>query len=349
MQTFLEETILAIKEEHSNLAALTLILPSKRAGGFLKNYLRKTAQKSSFAPTVISIEEFIEELSDLKIIDTTELLFKSYEVYLKTNPSEEKDDFETYTSWATTIIGDFNEIDRYLIDPKPFFNYLSSIQDINHWTVSNEKTSLIENYLKFWNSLNEFYERLKTSLLNERIGYQGLVYRKASEDIEHYINNEPNKKHIFIGFNALNNAEQSIFQELLENSNTSIYWDIEAYLYNDKKHSASFFLNKYISEWKYYQSNPPKKIGNHYQEEKQFQLVEVQRNIGQAKYVGELLSKYSNDELNKTAIVLADEKLLIPIINSLPPNVNSVNITMGVALKTFQLTAFFELLLASHL
>jgi RecB family exonuclease len=349
MKTFLEETIVAIKEEHSNIAALTLILPSKRAGGFLKNYLRQTADKTSFAPTIISIEEFIEELSDLKIIDTTELLFKSYNVYLTTNPDQEKDDFETYTTWATTIIGDFNEIDRYLIDPEPFFNYLSSIQDVNHWNVSNEKTPLIENYLKFWNSLYEFYERLKTSLLMEGLGYQGLVYRKASEDIEHYINNKPNKKHIFIGFNALNNAEQFIFQELLEHPNTSVYWDIEAYLFADNKHSASYFLNKYIKEWKYYQANSPNKIGNYYQEEKQFQIVEVQKNVGQAKYVGELLSKYSNDKLNKTAIVLADEKLLIPIINSLPANISSVNITMGVPLNTFQLTTFFELLLASHL
>jgi ATP-dependent helicase/nuclease subunit B len=348
MKTFLEETILAIKEEHFNLATLTLILPSKRAGGFLKDYLRQTAEQTSFVPTIISIEEFIEELSDLKIIDTTELLFKSYNVYLTTNPDQKKDDFESYTSWATTIIADFNEIDRYLIDPKPFFNYLSSIQDVNHWNVSSEKTPLIENYLKFWNSLNEFYEQLKTSLLKEGLGYQGLVYRKASEDIEHYIHNEPNKKHVFIGFNALNNAEQSIIQELLEHSNTSIYWDIDAYLFDDNKHSASYFLKKYINEWKYYQTNPTNKIGNYYQEEKQFQFIEVQKNVGQVKYVGELLSKYSSDKLNKTAIVLGDEKLLIPLINSLPTNISAVNITMGVPLNTFQLTGFFELLLASH-
>ena len=310
MQTFLEETVIAIKEEYPNMASLTLILPSKRAGGFLKNYLRKTATTTTFAPNIISIEEFIEELSDLKIIDPTELLFKSYEIYLTTNANQEKDDFETYTSWATTLLGDFNEIDRYLIDPKPFFSYLSSIQDINHWYVNDHKTPLIENYLKFWNSLLEFYERLKLNLLNEKIGYQGLVYRKASEDIEHYINSDPEKKHIFIGFNALNNAEQSIFQELLESSNTKVYWDIEAYLYKDKKHSASIFLNKYLNEWKYFQTNLPSSIGSNYEKEKNFQFIEVQKNIGQAKYVGEILSNYSADELNKTAIVLADEKLL---------------------------------------
>jgi ATP-dependent helicase/nuclease subunit B len=349
MKTFLEETILAIKEKHSNLAPLTIILPSKRAGGFLKNYLRQTADTTSFAPTIISIEEFIEELSNLKIIDTTELLFKSYNVYLTTNPDQDKDNFENYTSWATTVIADFNEIDRYLIDPEPFFNNLSNIQDINHWNVSGEKTPLIENYLKFWNSLNEFYTKLKTSLLTDGFGYQGLVYRKASEDIEHYIKNQPNKNHIFIGFNALNNAEQHIFQELLEHSNTNIYWDIETYLFTDNKHSASYFLNKYIKEWKYYQENSLNRIGNHYQEEKQFLFVEVQKNVGQVKYVGELLSRYSAEKLNKTAIVLADEKLLIPLINSLPTNISSVNITMGVPLNTFQLTGFFELLLASHL
>ena len=349
MITFLEETILAIKEEHSSLGALTLILPSKRAGGFLKNYLRQTTSITSFSPTIISVEEFIEELSELHIIDNTELLFKSYKVYLATNPEQHKDDFETYTSWATTIIADFNEIDRYLIDPGPFFNYLSSIQDVNHWNVGSEKTTLIENYLKFWNSLNEFYEHLKASLLAERLGYQGLVYRKASENITDYIHSKPNKKHVFIGFNALNNAEQNIFQELLKHSNTSVYWDIERYLFDDRKHSASYFLNKYMKEWKYYQKKPQTKIGNYYQEEKKFQFVEVQKNIGQAKYVGELLSKYSSDTLNSTAIVLADEKLLIPIINSLPANISSVNITMGVPLNTFQLTTFFELLLAAHL
>ena len=167
MQTFLEETLLAIQKENTDLSSLIFILPSKRAGGFLKNLLRETASETMFAPKIISIEEFIEELSDLKIIDPTELLFKSYEAYLKTESHQEKDDFNTYTSWASTLLADFNEIDRYLVDPKSFFSYLNSIQDINHWYVSNEKTPLIENYLKFWNSLYDFYQNLGSELLSE--------------------------------------------------------------------------------------------------------------------------------------------------------------------------------------
>lgn len=349
MQTFLEETLSTIRKEHKDLSSLILILPSKRAGGFLKNYLRETASKTNFAPKIISIEEFIEELSNLKIIDTTELLFKSYEVYLNTNVIQEKEDFEVYTSWATTLLADFNEIDRYLIEPAPFFNYLSGIQDINHWYVKGEKTPLIENYLKFWNGLHNFYENLKSTLLLEKIGYQGMVYRKAAEDIEHYCHTKGNQQHIFIGFNALNNAEQHIFQELLEKGNTDVFWDVDAHFFNDRKHSASLFLRKYVNQWKYYQSSLPRIIGNHFESKKKFQFVEVQKNIGQAKYVGELLSKFSKKDLAKTAIVLADEKLLIPILHSLPNNISSVNITMGMSLKTFPLTHFFELLFAQHL
>lgn len=349
MQTFLEETLSAIQKKYKDLSSLTLILPSKRAGGFLKNYLRETATETNFAPKIISIEEFIEELSDLKIVDTTELLFKSYEVYLTTNAIKEKEDFEVYASWATTLLADFNEIDRYLIDPAPFFNYLNSIQDINHWYVKDEKTPLIENYLRFWSSLHDFYKNLKSNLLLEKIGYQGMVYRKAAEDIEHYCTTHGNQRHIFIGFNALNNAEQHIFQELLETGNTDVFWDADSHFYNDRDHSASLFLRKYTSDWKYYKSNNPHIIGSHFQEKKKFQFVEVQKSIGQAKFVGQLLSKLSENEIQKTAIVLADEKLLIPILHSLPENISSVNITMGISLKTFPLTQFFEHLFKQHI
>ena len=171
MITFLEETLIKIKESYTDISQLTLILPSKRACGFLLNYLKSNNQKTVFAPKIISIEEFIEEVSGLKIIDSTELLFESYNIYLKTSPDQEKDSFEVYATWANTLLNDFNEIDRYVIPTNSFFNYLSSIQDINYWGVQKEKTALIENYLKFWNSLSSFYENFKSNLLNSNTGY----------------------------------------------------------------------------------------------------------------------------------------------------------------------------------
>ena len=348
MLTFLEETINAILKAHPNIADLTIILPSKRAGGFLKNYLRKTASKTTFSPQIISIEEFIEELSDLKIANTTELLFKSYNAYLSTDEIIEKDSLENYVSWANTLLNDFNEIDRYLLDPKAFFSYLSNIQDLNHWYVKENKTPLIQNYLNFWNNLLPLYENIKTTLFNQGIGYQGMIYREAAENIEHYTSNNPHKKHIFIGFNALNTAEQQIIQELLETGNTEIYWDTDVHFHSDQHHSASLFLRGYLSKWKYYENRSFNDASNNFSKPKKIRVVETSKNMGQVKYLGELLSEYSKEQLNNTAIVLADESLLIPTLNSLPSNIPTINITMGVPLKTFPSTNFFELLLLLH-
>ncbi|CAM3334888.1 PD-(D/E)XK nuclease family protein [Aequorivita lipolytica] len=348
MVTFLQEVLADIKNSNPDISDITFVLPSKRAGGFLLNELKKNTNNTQFAPRICSIEEFIEDLSNLKIIDNTELLFKSYEAYLSTNSSTEKEDFETYSTWAITLLNDFNEIDRYLVEPAPFFSYLASIKTLERWGVNDEKTQLIENYLRFWESLPSFYENIQNQLLREGIGYQGMVYREAASNLGHYINNNKYKKHIFIGFNALNAAEQNIIQELLETKNSKIYWDTDRFFYEDLKHSASYFIRKYIKEWKYFQDETPKFIARNFEGPKQFRFVEVQKNVGQAKYVGELLSTLSTGEINKTAIVLGDENLLVPLLYSLPENVKNLNLTMGISLKNFPAVVFFELLYGIH-
>lgn len=349
MVTFLQETLADIQTNHSDISEIIFILPSKRAGGFLMNELKKKSSKTQFAPRIISIEEFVEELSNLSIVDSIELLFKCYEAYSKTNSIIEKDDFETFSTWANTLLNDFNEMDRYLVEPKPFFSYLASIKTLERWGVKDEQTELINNYLRFWESLPSLYENIQSLLLNENIGYQGMVYREAVSNLEYYINTNGSKAHIFIGFNALNTAEQHIIQELLETGNTTVYWDTDQYFFQDAKHSASHFIRKYINEWNYFKNKKPKFIANNFEKPKHFQFLEVQKNVGQAKYVGEWLSQLSDEEINKTAIVLGDENLLIPLLYSLPSNLKNVNITMGVTLKNFPAVVFFELLFGIHL
>src|SRR5690606_26959442 len=301
MITFLQETLADIKKNHSDLSEIIFILPSKRAGGFLMHELKKETSKTQFAPRIISIEEFIEEVSNLSIIDNTELLFKSYEAYLKTTAIIEKDEFETFSTWANTLLNDFNEIDRYLVEPEPFFNYLASIKTLERWGVNEEPTQLITNYLGFWKSLPEFYENIQSLLLQENIGYQGMVYREAVANLKYYINANGNKTHIFIGFNALNTAEQHILQELLETGNSTAYWDADKYFFQDITHSASYFIRKYIAEWNYFKNEEPKFIATNFEKPKHFHFVEVQKNVGQSKYVGQLLSQLSEMEINKTA------------------------------------------------
>ncbi len=293
-----------------------------------------------FSPSVKSIEEFTEEVAGLTTLDSVSTLFEFYEVYRNSTPAEEVEDFETFSHWAQTLIHDFNEIDRYLIPPDSIFNYLARIQDINHWSLQAEKTELVSNYLKFWNQLPFYYKELRDRLLKNNHAYQGLIYRRAAEKIENF-NSESASKYVFLGFNALNNAEQHIIQYMLE-KNAQVFWDIDEVHFYDKAHDASLFLREYSSTWPYYKNNEFKFLDRSFSSEKNIEMVGVPKNVGQAKYVAELIADLPREKLNSTAVVLGEESLLLPILNSIPPHIDAVNITMGYPLKYSPLSSLFE-------
>ena len=347
MTSFIEQVLQELLTRNGEISHTTFILPSKRAGVFLVNRLSKLSSTPVFAPKVLSIEDFAEEIAGLKSIDNVTSLFEFYSAYLASTPKENCEGFETFATWAQTLLYDFNEIDRYLVDYKSFFGYLGNIQEMNHWYLQEERTPLMENYLLFWNKLPEYYEALQKQLEKKELAYQGMIYRRASEKITNYAA-AASGSFVFLGFNALNSAEQNIFQTLLATGKAEIFWDVDEVFLNDDHHDVSLFLRNYLNSWPYYKENELRMVSRSYTNKKDIKMVGVPKNIGQAKYVGELLSKMSPEELQQTAVVLGDESLLLPVLNSLPPNVEEVNITMGFALQNAPIAFLFEHLLKMH-
>ena len=347
MTSFINQVLKDILSRTKEISDFTFILPSKRAGSNLIHQLGQLSSVPAFAPKVMSIEDFAQEIAGLKSVDNVTALFEFYSVYKKCTSPEQTENFDTFSSWAQVLLYDFNEIDRYLIDYKSFFGYLANIQEVNHWSMNGEKTPLMENYLAFWNKLPEYYEQLQVQLQQKELAYQGMVYRKASEKISDYLQKNTSP-HVFIGFNALNNAEQQIFQEMLKAGQAEVFWDVDEYFFKDQQHDVSLFLRNYLKTWPYYQEKPFKKVNSDFQQEKEIKVVGIPKNIGQAKYVGELLATMPPEEIQETAVVLGDESLLLPVLNSLPPNIDEVNVTMGFALKNAPITFLFEHLLKIH-
>ncbi|TCK67933.1 PD-(D/E)XK nuclease superfamily protein [Winogradskyella wandonensis] len=349
MQIFIQDVLQDLEKNSVNFANCVFILPSKRAGVFLKSNLHHYLKETSFAPDIISIEDFVQELSELKQISGIELLFQFYSTYKKITPVNSTEPFETFSKWAQILIQDFNEVDRYLVPPNEIFDYLSAIQEINHWSLENQKTELINNYLRFWGNLKAYYHQLTNDLISQNIAYQGLIYKEATKHIESYAQNNF-KTHIFLGFNALNSCESEIIQTLLKHDKAKIYWDLDSHYYNDTMHSAGRFARKYKEHWNHYQKHPFNWIGKNYSKPKQIKAIGCPKSIGQSKYIGQLLKNISdhNPDLNNTAVVLGDETLLTPVLNSLPATVESVNVTMGLPLKDVPLNALFIQLFNLH-
>ena len=351
MKSFIHDVLHAFKEKESNLSSYIFILPSKRAGNFLKHEISNIVSTTLFVPQILSIEEFIEELSGLTLVSNTELLFKFYEVYKNNTPKAYIESFETFSKWAQIVLQDFNEIDRYLIPRNQIFEYLNAIQETNHWSLANDQTALVKNYLKFWKRLKTYYSKLYDSLINQGIGYQGLMYRESVENLESYVQNNSDRKHIFIGFNALNNAESTIIKELLHHQLADIFWDIDKTVLNAEHHNAGLFIKNYKKTWSYFNKQSFNWTADHYSQEKNISVIGVPKNIGQAKYIGQILYdlKKSQINLNSTAVVLGDENLLIPFLNSIPGEIDNINVTMGLPLNAITLTSLFEQLFRVHL
>ena len=347
-QSFIEDVVEDVWNTHNSSSNLIFILPSKRAGTFLKKALSKKANTTIQSPDVYSIEEFIEIVAGISYANNTQQLFELYQAYLETG-TYEKESFDSFLNWGQTILQDFNEIDRYLVDAKKLFSGLVAVQELNHWSLSADKTEMMENYLNFWKHLEPLYEKFTAALLAKDIGHQGLVYRKAYEHLDNYIN-KVEKTHIFLGFNALNNAESNILQSML-NAKSHIYWDIDPYFLNDKLHDAGLFIRQHQNSWDFYRRNKLKGLSSYYLTNKRIEVIGVPKNVSQAKYVGNLLNKIqidNPDSLKSTAVILGDENLLNPILNSVPSSISAVNITMGQNLEDTQLASFFKGLLELH-
>lgn len=337
MQNFLKEySEYYLKKPDNRHNESLIILPSKRSVSKLKNEFLQHNQ-TLWLPEIIDILSFIERLSKLEILNQEQTLLEFYNVYLNLKSHKNPDPFENYHSWASMLISDFNEIDRFLVNTETFFEHHKALKTLNYFGV--EKTKMIQSYIAFWEELPQYYSALKKHLLQSNLAYQGLAYRIASENIQDYLN-QHQKPITFIGFNALNAAEKLIIRTCLESSKGKIAWDIDQSFAQDKQHPANMFIKNYKKEWSAFGSAFIKIDTSNFSKPKDIEILSSPKHIGQAKSVTQILKKLSEEDIENTAIILSDENLLNPIINSIPLNIKDINITMGLPLSQTPVSDF---------
>ena len=343
MKAFLQRLAEEIASRFSDdPGQLCVVLPNRRAGLYLKKYLANELKKTSWAPQTYSVEDFITTLSGLKIIDPAGLLFEFYHVYKNINGANAQD-FDVFADWAQVLLKDFEVIDQYLADPEKIFTYLDAARALAVWNLNETPLTIQEqDYLKFYRSFLGYYTGLRARLEEKNLVYQGLAYRKAAENIERLSAGHPWKFIFFAGLNALSSAEEAIIDHLVTHNKAEVFWDVDEYYINDKIQEAGEFIRNYIGKWP---SDPQKWIENDFRlMEKSIRVYGIPGSMGQAQKASQLINELKSDrELpDKTALVLSDEKLLLPVLYSLPENIGPVNVTMGYPFKYTHLYHFMS-------
>ena len=350
MKTFLQEITETIYSRRGSFDDIVFVLPSKRASLFLKQHIARLISKPIFVPKTYSIEELIQTISGLEKLSDLELLLNLYEAF-KPLLSESEIPFETFIPWGTTVLSDFNEIDRNLVSPTSLFTYLTEAQRLKDWGADKKATPLISDTLKFWSQLPEAYERFQKKLLERELAYQGLQYREAALKADEFVNNNTDKDFHFVGFNALNTAEEHILDFFYNNGNSTFWWDIDAHFLDDPIHEAGFFIRDYLKKWPK-KSQTIRNTGQPYIQKESIKVIGVPKAISQVKHTGLLLDDILNQDQVKehnVALVLSDEALLDTMLGILPQSSSKVNITMGQPLIKTGAFHFFDALFQMYL
>ena len=318
---------------------LCIVLPNKRGALFLKKYLAESFGHALWLPDIISIEELVNQLSNLQVIEDIDLVCRLYESYAFCYGSD-AESFESFAKWGQLILQDFNEIDRFLADPKQLYDNLKHIKVIENWSLGEENLSEYQTkYLAFMNSLGPIYQDFTSKLLQQQMAYQGLAYRRAVSNVADAQVVDQYKCFLFCGFNALNAAEIKIMQHLMHRQKAEFLWDGDVYYVDDAKQEAGDFLRQNA---KLFPSKDFSFLEDNFSTQKNILVLSVPKQIGQAQAVKQQLQKLLDQGIStdKIAIVLANEKMLWPILKQLPEAVNHVNITMAYPI---QYTACYEL------
>ena len=172
-----------------------------------------------------------------------------------------------------------------------------------------------------------------------------MITRKlANLDDEELKRRVKHRKVIFAGFNALTPTEQRIIDKLYRNGLAEVVWDFDRYYVDDPQNEAGLFARRYIANdvpWK-----PTVFSDSLGSDPKEIHLIGTTGNTIQSKALQSLLQVELKQDI---AVVLADENLMIPVLNAIPdePRYNAVKVSMGYPLRQTSLShlvsAYFTL------
>lgn len=346
------------------MSRMCFVFPNRRSGLFFKRFLLKHCSGTQWAPKIITINELMQEISGLQLADPLDQIIELYTIYSKLAPIPES--FDTFFPWGEMMLNDFDTLDKYLVDPELLFKNISELKEIDErfggleeeqlefirkfWKNfhSGEMTREKDVFLTTWKLLPSLYKKLVAVLHSLGSAYEGMLYRDVAEmDVLKLSEKLEEEHYFFIGFNALSTSEKRFFSKLKNKNLASFYWDYDEKYISDISMEAGRFLRENLKLFP-----PPADLGifSNLKNEPLVRIFDLPSDILQAKTVHKLLSEREGRIVNAedTAIIACDENLLIPVLHSLPEQVDTVNITMGYPFSNTPLNSFIESILRLH-
>lgn len=364
MKPFLYQVATLFYQQYgAEIHRLAFVFPNRRAGLFFQKYLSEISEKPLFSPSILTINDLFMQLSGKHPADKIQMLFRLYELYKQRSGSSES--FDEFIYWGEMLLNDFDDIDKYMVDARMLFRNVSDLKslddDFNY--LSPEQVQAIrsfwssfypkgdspnqQHFLELWEILYDLYAGLRTSLAKDGCGYDGMIFREVVEQLEKEpMSDFPFDQVVFVGLNALSVSEERLLLALQKKGVADFYWDYVGPWVTDPDNKASFFLGRNLRLFPSRMQLPATEPV-----QAEIRVMGVPSAIGQAKQVYPILQALADEQqltdesALRTAIVLPDEHLLVPVLNAIPEAIQHINVTMGYPLAGTPVAALMEYIL----
>ena len=369
-------------DNYNDLNKFCFVFPNRRSIKFFQKYLGieygKKHQKPLISPQLITINDLFIKLSGLQQVDNIDALYILYNLYVKlrypnstVDNEQQIESFDDFINWGDLILRDFDDIDKYLVDAKQLFTNIKDLKELDgdYSFLSKAQIDAIEgfwkNFLKgeftekkamfasMWSIMYNLYLSFKEALINRNLCYEGQMYRMVAENLnkDNYVDHSFGTL-VFIGLNAPNKCERALMTFLKNSNRAHFYWDYYGSLLTNKENSASNIISQLVIDYpSEFEINNNLEIDNL---KKDIKVIGVPSSVGQAFVVSSILKdlaskeEVTKEQAFKTCVLLPDEKLLIPILNSIPKQYKSINVTMGYPISSTTFISFMNLISQMH-
>lgn len=352
-----------------DISSRCFVFPNRRSMVFFSKYLCEAVKGNSpvVAPAMLTVNDLFYKAAGLLASDRVRLLLELYGCYKELNPNAET--LDEFIFWGDVILGDFDDLDKYLVDAKQLFTNVAdykSLQDtfeyltetqrkaiegfLSHFNelsgkltvdIGSDKSEIKRRFLQIWNILLPLYDRFRESLKTKDMAYEGMVYRALAESLKSDAVEDVFKdvfpedaSFVFVGLNALNECEKVLLRKLRDASKAEFCWDWSGRMIQDPQNRSSFFMADNVKEFR--QSF---RLDTQGLEVPEIKVVSVSSSVGQAKRLPDILKNIAGrrggdmSSLDADcAVVLPDENLLRPVLNSIPEDIKDINVTMGLSM-----------------
>lgn len=378
---FLEQVARHYAPLGESLTDYCFVFPNRRSGQFFGKHLQDLAPQLTLMPQVTTITDFVTDFTGEVAASPIETLITLYEAYCQLAGNEDYE-LDKFIYWGNILANDFNDVDLYMVDAQQLLtntgqlkeistdymdddlkaivaSYLNvhfdSLPDDQFWSHINHQpekdgNEVQQKYLDLWKQLPELYDTYKRLLDEKGLSYEGRIMRNAAIKAGTIEADELGYRQVvFVGFNVLSTSEMVLFKNLKKLQVAQFCWDVASPALKELSNPGNLFMQANLKAF------PQAFELESIDEFPQFQVVGIPSNVGQAKYAFHVVDRWiehgdidNPENAIDTAIVLPDENLFTPLLNSVSPRIGQLNVTMGYSLRSSDIMSLMHIVARLH-